>query len=288
MQIQQDYIDIGPVRFWKASKYSNFIPSELQDDFDDYCKINITNNLCHRDNGKTNCVSITLENITCVSLNDMDLYFLKREQKNNLIFDAVNIICFVSNLPKFLGARGSVINDLSCFLNIHKLDIKKLRDRANWQRLWWWRYDDATAQLDQLDERLLACFGEILQNKFCSDYSRWAKRIIRAIEYFNLITKGELYEGGLFARIVYAAKPEDVVFLSTAFESLLDVHFGSPDRKETQQKIGNALISYLQLDDYEAPQEILRQWIKDFYNLRSRIVHGDDIPEQIFDKNPNA
>jgi hypothetical protein len=67
---------------------------------------------------------------------------------------------------------------------------------------------------------------------------------------------------------------------------LFDLHEFSEDKRYTQHKFKVKLQNLLAVE-YSKPKEVLNKWVAGFYELRSKIVHGEEMPDPIFKGNPN-
>ena len=93
--IHDDTIDMGPVRFCRASEYNEYLDSELHEKFKAYVKRNyadVSARISEGDKVKDICiVSTPLEEITCIAVDEMKVIFLSDRQKDELIYDAVQL-----------------------------------------------------------------------------------------------------------------------------------------------------------------------------------------------------
>lgn len=280
-------IDIGPIRFIKASEFRNYLDPELHGNFEEYvnkeyAKIN-ARILIEGKIKDINILSIELNDMTCIALDEMQTIILSDQQRDELIFDSIQFLCFLSNLGGFKNNPYALINNMELFLRIGRINKKILNDKKNWTFESWFNHPGRSAEIFSIDKNITNCLGKILLAKFLAVNPRWAQRITRSVHYFNRIFMGRDYVNIIY----YGSLPEDAVFLTMAFESLLDVQFASIDNKYTSIKFKNALQSIFNIK-YNSPRLILEKWIQGFYDLRSCIVHGDTLPDQIFHDNENV
>ncbi len=284
--VHDDTIDMGPVRFCRASEYNEYLDSKLHQNFKAYIKrryADISARVREKNEVKDICIMTTpLEELTCIAVDEMKVIFLSGKQKDELILDAVQFLCFLSNIGTTRNRPYDLFNNLKLFREIGRLNKDILEDKPNWGYRSWFNHPGRQAELLTVNKELLRCFGKLLLAEFLPANPRWARRVVRAIQYYNRIFIGLDYSYIEY----YATLPEDVVFLSMAFESLLDVHFAAIERKNTLNKITNIIQNIFNIK-YNHPRDVLSKWIQEFYNLRSRIVHGDEIPDQIFHGNIN-
>lgn len=278
---QDEMINMGPVRFDNASKCRDYIDSAFYTNFEEYVDKSLANFMALVDKKLKSIHKIPLSEMTCVALDEIQLIYLNEQQKNEVVFDAIQFLCFLSNIGAFGNNPFGVPNNLKPFLRYAIITEELLMDKKNWPPQYWYSFGGVTIKITHLDSELLECFGKIILTKFLSNNPRWAGHITRAVEYFNRILNRDYS-----SLIYYGSLLEDVVFLCTAFESLLDVHFASAEKKYTLDKIMHTLQDIFAFK-YNEPQRILNLWIRKFYDLRSRIVHGDEIPDQIFHGNIN-
>jgi len=106
----------------------------------------------------------------------------------------------------------------------------------------------------------------------CSDKSEVTNRLFRSLEWLRM------------AFLNYENVPYDVraVAMCSAFEALLD--FPDFGKSEYFSKTVNSLLppnklasSSRQIRNKVLADTIVGWWCRDFYNLRSRVVHGEDI-----------
>jgi len=282
-----DALEIEPVIIWKASEYEKYLKPAAQKLFHDYienCVSPINARTVIKNKVEDICLDrIPFENITCISLDKQYSVHFNDYQKNDIIYDVIHLLCFLSNTHGVCDIRMQNINNLDAYRQLRLTNNKTLSKRENWgASSWFFCNIRLQAELSTFDKGLLNCFGKILLTKFLTANPRWARRIIRAIEHFDYIFVGRdrVYQ------IDYINQPNDVVFLSMALESLIDVHFASPDMRDTTKKFIYTLSNIINLK-YEEPQKLFNQYLDEFYNLRSRIVHGDEIPTMMFKGNPH-
>lgn len=104
-----------------------------------------------------------------------------------------------------------------------------------------------------LNEAFITVIERSLEKTFeAREYSR----ILRAIEWFNNASLDDMYN----------KRSEQILAMSIAFESLLNM---------PQEKITEYFKKTIQLLLF--PSEELERWAKDFYTLRSTIVHGNKV-----------
>lgn len=93
-------------------------------------------------------------------------------------------------------------------------------------------------------------------------------------KFVNLIDKGLNFSQSLF-------EPEDILFLSSSFESLFNI-----DDKDPAADFKHKLRPMLHLK-YSRPVEIFWSWVDDFYELKRQMIHQGSSPHPIFKSNPN-
>lgn len=275
---------MGPVTFWSARQYAKYVEKDIKKQFKQYLCQSILTTYYNR----KKIYSSKLEDITCVSLkvddkdfNEIEILILDEEKRYSLIKDAIQILSFSSNITRH-GVKEQNITNIHTFNHIYVVSRELLNKPGNWgytQLLS--SNSDKRTKVSSIDTDLSECFGNILAANYLLTNSRWTRRIIQAIRHFNLIFRGEKKQS-VFAQIeLFYHKPEDIVFLSMAFEALLDLHFGSQDRKNTTKKFVNSVITILNIP-YEKLKGKMRAWLEDFYQLRSDVVHGEDISKKEF------
>jgi len=253
-------IEMGPVRFWTTSELDKHIDSDIRDNFKKYVD------------------KKEPKNVTCISVVDPELLLLLDDyHKYSLLGYAAHFLCFLSNVTS-VGVKMSNINDLYPFIKMRLVTKKLLNTSENWGPANWFSYNvNKQAEISYIDKDFLKCFGKILATNYMSFNPRWARRVIRAIQSFNFVFEGEEREGEIAYSSFYYTKTQDIIFLSMALESLLDLHFASTNKKDTTAKFVKGIMTII----YDVPSEKLKasleNWLKEFYYMRSAIVHGDDI-----------
>ena len=72
-----------------------------------------------------------------------------------------------------------------------------------------------------------------------------------------------------------------------AFEALLDLHEGEDSTEKTVERFRRRLVTIL-AESNPHLETMLNKWTEELYNLRSRVVHGDEVPTLTFTGNPNV
>ena len=262
-------IEMGPVKFWPAKEYDKYIKANLSDDFKKYLDKSILT--IHTRQG---CFNLEPEDITCATIKMT--FLLDKKQKYSLMNDATQMLCFLSNFS-IHGIKTQNIHNIYAFKHIRTVWKDLFNTPENWGTTSWFFLNiNKKVEISITDKDLSECFGKILATNYMLSNSRWTRRIIQAIRYFNLIFWGEEYQNEAVYQEIYYAKPEDIVFLSMAFEALLDLHFGSPDRKDTTKKFVNSIITILNVPSEKLIRK-MKEFLENFYKLRSDVIHGDDI-----------
>lgn len=253
------FIEMGPIRFWTPQDIDNNIEHDLIDDFKNYI-----------DKKES-------QDITCISIIDSQLLLVLDDyQRYTLIRNAAHFLCFLSNVTD-VGFKMMGINDLNPFMRMRIITQRLLKNPGNWgDKNWFSQTKNKQAEMSYWNRELVECFGKILSTKYMSFNPRWAKRVIRAVESFNYVFEGKDVENEFAYTSYYFIKPEDIIFLCIALEALLDLHFAAKERRETTVKFINAIMTIVDIQSQKLKEDLML-WLKDFYNTRSAIVHGDDI-----------
>lgn len=280
---QQSDIQMGPIIFWPASRYKEFIDKDSQKDFESYlssiAKIKAKIN---EKSGFITTMTLPPESTTFISIakdcNDQELLLLNSIY---LLYFACTFhhIYYNHEVPSF-GAFRKFIPASFDFIN----------NKTNWQDLHIEEMNrEETVCLHLSDKDISNGFGKMLASIYqdngvipperIKDYNRLIQAIRFLVDRFfqrfvNLFEKGLQYPDIIF-------EPEDVIFLTSSFEALFDIN----DRQATSD-FKHKLRPFLHLK-YSKPVELFWKWVDDFYQVKYKIVHGGEIPDPFFRFNPN-
>ncbi len=230
-------------------------------------------------------------------LNSFDEYSEIRSAVDILIFSAIspqtkNAVC--ANNPsvgppttdryQLIGQKMKPPDDNTLVIGAGSLTSVEQMDEIHISKPWG---VGGTFGIDP-DEELIGGFNKVFSDEFPSDAR---ERIFRGLEFFRLAhteADEELNRPG-FVTIATLSK---LVMMATAFEILLEFP-ESPKSRYFAEQVENKI----KTDEFLIEERCDRKnkrvkrskgewWAWDFYNLRSKIVHGDKIePKELIYKN---
>jgi hypothetical protein len=281
----ESHIKIGPIIFWPASKFKQFVPKESHSLFHDYIDsiTQVKTRVAEKTN-PINTVKLAPQVTTMISINGS----IPEELKELLLIDSLYLLYFACTFRDLY--YGNEIPPFGAFKKMLPASHAFIVDKPNWKGLHINEIDrEQTVCVHLHNQQLCKCFGEMLSSVFDDVSSELPKtievykRIIRSVRYVvdrfsdrfvNLFNKGLN-----FPEIAFEA--EDVIFIAAGFECLFDIeeHRSAFDFK-------HKLRALLHLK-YSTPLEIFWKWVDDFYNVRRKIVHEGQIVDPTFYGNPN-
>jgi hypothetical protein len=203
-----------------------------------------------------------------------------------LIIDAIHLLYFACTF------RNLYFNDeippFRPFTKIIPVDAAILSDKKTWNQTFIAENKrEETVCIHLVDQEICHALGVALdQSVIKTDdpvRQEQLKRLVRSIRYFgdrffdkfvNLLDIGFKFPSHLF-------EPEDILFIASSFDTLLDVteKYPSSDFKEKVRPM-------LHLK-YNEPIEIFWKWVDQFYQTRRQLVHTGDLPDETFLWNPS-
>lgn len=287
---QESTIQMGPVLFWPSSKFEEWIDKENQSSFQAYIDsiTQVKAKVISPQEKLVNTVILAPQGITCISiLKDIPL-----NQRSHVVIDALYSIYFACTFRNLY--YGNEIISFEAFKKIIPASLNFIKDKQNWEGL----HIEETRREDTLcihvfDQEIYSGLGKALSAIYLPSNSTEQQTeprildgyrcLIRSIRYLvdrffqrfvNLFGKGLNISDDLF-------EPEDILFLSSSFESLFNI-----DDKYPAADFKHKLRPLLHLK-YSRPVEIFWKWVDDFYDLKRKIVHEGSSPDPLFVANPN-
>lgn len=278
-------LQMGPVSFWPASKFHEFLEPDAYEQFQNYMHSisQIKARLQTDQNQLVNTVTLNPQGTTCISIsNDVP-----PNLRNQMIIDSLYLLYFTCIFRNLY--YGNEILSFEVFRKVIPASLDFINDRKNWEGLHIEEINrEETACIHLFDQEIYVGLGkalsEIYQTSTISqEIVDGYRRLIRSIRYLvdrffqkfvNIFGKGLNFSEDLF-------EPEDVLFLSSSFESLFTI-----DDKDPAADFKHKLRPLLHLK-YSRPVEIFWKWVDDFYDLKRKIVHQGSSPDPIFRLNPN-
>ncbi|HVZ80741.1 MAG TPA: hypothetical protein VHE12_08080 [bacterium] len=280
----KDFIDFGDVIFWRGSSYKEFLPAESHQLFIKYVEHHGT--FIAFEAG-TNNKFITKkqlpQNITCISVSKRYFALLSEAKLKDFVYDAIYLLYFFSNFHKFRLHSSECLNP---FLKIFPAGKSYLDSENAWSLQFNFESqteDPVKITVPPYSEELFQAGGKLLARKYFSENPKFSARAINSVRFFS----NGFFDKFRQPRKYYFSNPEDTAALAACFESLFDLHQDDEDKSGTVAKFKNRLIRLFSLEDDEIPRAILTSWANGFYNLRSRIIHGDESFNFSFRDNPN-
>lgn len=206
-------------------------------------------------------------NITAISIS----LNVPPEKKESLFIDSLYLFYFAATFKELYHNT-----DIPHFKTFTKVLMANNRDK-----------DPSSSQpsivIDQLDSAIINALGKALNEIYTQkEPNPQILRLVRSIRFFvdSFLENFEnLSEGTPLSHWFY--DPEDTVFLSASFESLLDINEVHPVQDFKQK-----LRPMLHLN-FSKPVEIFWKWVDGFYEIKKKIVKNGESPDQVFAENPN-
>lgn len=284
---QEASIQIGPVRFWPASKYTQYVEEEYHEAFQAYME-SIGQIKAQSGGKKTkwiNTVKLNLAGTTCLSISN----HVPQSQREAVLIDSLYLLYFACIFRDLYYSNE--IPSFNAFRKIIPSSLDFIQARQNWENLYINEtYREETVCIHLFDQEICKGLGKTLSAIFEERSSpidpttvHAYKRLIRSIRYLvdrffqrfvNLVEKGLNFSEELF-------EPEDVIFLASSFEALFDIN-----DKQVTADFKHKVRPLLHLK-FSKPLEIFWKWVDDFYEVRRKIVHGGITPDPLFRINPN-
>lgn len=279
-------LHFGPVSFWAASRFSEWIEEEDQENFKAYIQSigQIKTRTCEETHGFIQTATLSPEGTTCVSIS-IDVPPHLREQ---LIVDAVYSLYFTCNFRNLY--YGTEVFPFNVFKKLIPASKEFIHNKQSWELLHIdERHREQTICIHLFDSEMSNALGRALSGIYQSQESDHPERIdkyrrlIRSIRYsvdrfferfVNLFDTEIQFGQDLF-------QPEEIIFLSSSFESLFNI-----DEINSRADFKHKLRPLLHLK-YSTPVEMFWKWVDDFYEIKRKVIHSGSIPHLLFCSNPN-
>lgn len=269
-------LEMGPLHFWPAHLFPHILDSDLHTDFQRYMehvrKVQV------RAPGKApiDIATLSLDEMTAISVHYKGTY----ESVHDLITDGIYLLYFALTFREHYR-NGEGIS-FAAFCRLVPANATFIRDAVNWDDIHIMEHK-RTPQLSFEPEKcpIFLWLGNALNQSLQGDEN--SRRIVRAIRYFvdcfrtpidNPLSLDPDISHMLF-------EPEDILYLTAAFESILNLPDGTK-RAHLKQNLRSIL--YLQ---FSKPMEVLWTWVEDFYDLKERSLAGGGVGKDEFTGNPN-
>lgn len=280
-------IHFGPVVFWPASKFKEYLPDHLHSSFHDYFEIVSQIKTESKDPGKEGIETekLNLRGATCVSIAE-DVAVELREY---LLIDSLYLLYFTSIFRHLY--YGQEITTFNAFRKMIPAYEDFIKVKGNWEQLSIKEKDrEGTISLHFIDPEICQGLGMALESIYLPkdeqdpEFIQAYKRLVRSIRYLvdrffqrfvNLFHKGLHFSEEMF-------EPEDVIFLASSFESLFNLDASQSTAADFKHKLRPLL--HLK---YSRPVEIFWKWVDDFYEVKRRILQGEIFLDPLFKRNPN-
>lgn len=279
-------IEIGPVSFWPSSKASEHIEKENQEFFQSYMDsiAQIKAKIRSNNDQLINTVMLSPQGTTCISISKN----IPLDQRSQLVIDSIYLLYFACTFRNLY--YGNEFLSFEVFRKMIPASLEFIKDTKNWEGLHIEETNrEETVCIHLFDADIYLSLGKALSAVYDPSTSvdqeliDGYKCLIRSIRYLvdrffqrfvNLFNKGLNLSEDLF-------EPEDILFLSSSFESLFNI-----DDKDPSADFKHKLRPMLHLK-YSLPVEIFWKWVDDFFDLKRKIVHQGASPDPIFRLNPN-
>lgn len=280
-------IHFGPVIFWPASKFQEYLPEHLHASFHDYLKVvgQIKAPVEDSEEGFMSTRKLNLKRMTCVSI----AANVPTELRGYLLIDSLYLLYFTSIFRHLY--YGQVITSFNAFRKMIPAHEDFINDKENRTSLYIKESDcEETISLHFIDPEICQGLGIALESIYLEtalqdkEIIQGYKRLVRSIRYLvdrffqrfvNLFGKGLHFSEEIF-------DPEDVIFLASSFESL----FNLDSTQSTAADFKHKLRPLLHLK-YSRPVEIFWKWVDNFYDVKRRILQGEIFLDPLFKLNPN-
>jgi hypothetical protein len=279
-------IHLGPVIFWPASKANQFLQEDSLSSFQIYMS-EVSKIKAHNEDEEGrifNTMTLTPKGTTCVSIAEE----IPKELREFVLIDSLYLLYFACTFRNLY--YGQEIPSFNAFRKMIPASFDFIQIKKNWDNLFIKETSrEETVCLHIVDPEICLGLGKALNAIYINDPSQdqsftYAyKRLVRSIRYLvdrffqrfvNLFGRGLNFSEEIF-------EPEDVIFLASSFETL----FGIND-KQPAADFKHKLRPLLHLK-YSGAVEIFWKWVDDFYQVKSRIIHGDPILDPLFRLNNN-
>jgi hypothetical protein len=277
-------IQLGPVIFWPASKYREFLPKDRHQTFENYfhsiqqVKAQVPNS----QDKWINTVKLEPQGTTCISIMDK----ISLSQCEHVLIDAVYLLYFTCTFRNLY--YGQEVPSFDVFRKMIPASWAFISNQANWEHVY---IDESlreeTVCIHLADAEITQALGQILLVIYTLSgepgKTEAYKRLVRSIRYLvdrffqrfvNLFENGLNFSTELF-------EPEDIIFLSSSFESLLDIN-----DQQTTADFKHKLRPMINFR-YGKPVELFWKWVDNFYEAKRKIIHGGASPDPYFRLNPN-
>lgn len=279
-------IEIGPVLFWPASKAPEHIQDDNLQQFQGYMQsiAQIKARIKSNNDQLINTVMLSPQGTTCISISKQ----IPADQRNQVVIDSLYLLYFACTFRNLY--YGNEILSFEVFRKIIPASLEFIKDSKNWEGLHIEETNrEETVCIHSFDIDIYSSLGKALSAVYDKSTAVNQEQIdgykclIRSIRYLvdqffkrfvNLFSHGQSFSEELF-------EPEDVLFLSSSFESLFNIN-----DKDPAADFKHKLRPMLHLK-YSLPVEIFWKWVDDFFDLRRKIVHQGSSPDPIFRLNPN-
>jgi hypothetical protein len=277
---REDVLDMGPVKFWRASLYKTFVEPNVITIFEEFVKQSGSFSIMGDFRERKIASTISPEMMTCISVEEK---YAAKDDLNDLIHDASYLLFFCNHLSR----NGGFLNP---YLRKWTANESYLI-HGRWRSFHHYEHQkEPQAEVRHLTDGLLESSGKLLKNKYLlkGRPNAFASRVIRSIQYFSR----RFFDTNREELIGLIMEPEDVVFLVTAFESLFDTNSEYQKKKNEIPNFSNRIIlkkslkKILKLRD-EKPEAILDKWVDGIYDWRNEIAHGEQVRDRLFEGNPN-
>lgn len=281
-------VHLGPVVFWPASKADEFLEKNDHSALHTYLQSigQIKARMSEKSTKLVNTGKLSLDATTCISISNS----IPSDLREFALVDALYLLYFACTFRNLYFRQETPSFDP--FRKLIPCSVEFINNPKQWESLY---IDDAYREdgvcINLVDEEICRGLGKALGYVYLPrDPESGAKendpgyqRLIRSIRYFvdcyfqrfiNLFNKGLDFPDQL-------CEAEDIVYLSSGFEALFDIQ-----EKEPAADFKQKLRSLLHLK-HSTPLEFFWKWVDDFYEVKKRIVRGDNVVEPMFRHNPN-
>lgn len=279
-------IRLGPIIFWPASKSKEILQAKDHTNFHSYLSAigRVKAQSVDRQDKLFEILTLSPKNITCVSISEE----IPMKWKEFILIDALYLLYFACTFKDIY--YGFCIPPFHPFRKIIPASVELIRFPQNFEQLFIReRQREETIILNHIDPEMTLALGNALSiiytlpSQHQKELNLNYKRLVRSIRFLvdrfferfvNLLGVGLNLTQELF-------EPEDIIFLTTSFETLFNIN-----DKHPSSDFKHKLRPLLQLK-YSRPVEIFWKWVDDFYQLKRQIILGEPFLNTRFQFNPN-
>lgn len=273
-------VALGPVIFWPASKYQEFLKEEDRTSFQKHLQA-----LGELILTKEECLwakkpDFDLNQMICLSISHQ----VSPELSQLLVIDALYLLYFAGAFRQlYEGSFVPSFHPFGVILPVSEI----LKNPLDWKNSFKKISNQERVSLSIEDQELGQALGKVLSAVYCSSMSHEAsliqlsKYLVRAVRYFIDAYSQRLIQLMGPEASENFSEPEEMVFLTSSFEVLLDIH-DKQAAADFKQKVRPLL--HLK---WGRPVEFFWKWVDEFYEVKRSLIYAQATLDPLFRFNPN-